>query len=279
MKPVQVLYHENCDDGFGAAYAAWTKFGENAIYVPVQYGKPAPEIIQGSDLYILDFSFDVETLEKMRLISDSILVLDHHESAMKRLADLPYAVFDMERSGAMMAWQHFHPGAPVPRLIEGVQDRDLYTFKIPTTEALSSGLRSVPRDFPTWDKLANDEQEIQSLIDRSQPLVDANHAYIDTMAKKVSIKDIVLVGKTFKLGIINSTHLISDLGNLICKQNPECFAALIFTITADGVLCSLRSIGEKNTTEISCLFGGGGHKNASGFKITDFETFFKTFMS
>ena len=39
-----VLYHANCPDGFGAALAAWKHFGNEAEYVPVQYGKEPPDV-------------------------------------------------------------------------------------------------------------------------------------------------------------------------------------------------------------------------------------------
>src|SRR3989338_9515798 len=38
-----ILYHANCPDGFGGAYAAWKKFGDSAEYIPVKHGKPIPE--------------------------------------------------------------------------------------------------------------------------------------------------------------------------------------------------------------------------------------------
>ena len=31
-----VTYHQDCPDGFGAAYAAWLKLGNNAAYVPAK---------------------------------------------------------------------------------------------------------------------------------------------------------------------------------------------------------------------------------------------------
>ena len=33
-----ILYHADCDDGFGAAYAAWLSLGDSAEYQPVYYG-------------------------------------------------------------------------------------------------------------------------------------------------------------------------------------------------------------------------------------------------
>ena len=41
---MQILYHGNCPDGFGAALVAWLVYGDNAIYIPVYHNQPVPEI-------------------------------------------------------------------------------------------------------------------------------------------------------------------------------------------------------------------------------------------
>ena len=38
MKPL-IIYHRSCADGFGAAYSAWLRFGDEAEYLPMQYGE------------------------------------------------------------------------------------------------------------------------------------------------------------------------------------------------------------------------------------------------
>ena len=45
MKPL-VLYHANCADGFGAAFAAWLKLGDEAEYVACSYGKQADTFLE-----------------------------------------------------------------------------------------------------------------------------------------------------------------------------------------------------------------------------------------
>lgn len=50
-----VIYHADCPDGFGAAFAAWLVFGDSAQYVPARFGEPAPDV-RGKEVYILDFS-------------------------------------------------------------------------------------------------------------------------------------------------------------------------------------------------------------------------------
>jgi len=58
----------------------------------------------------------------------------------------------MERSGAMITWNHFFPNQEAPRLIDHIQDRDLWQFQNSETEKLGSNL-SYPYDFDIWDKL------------------------------------------------------------------------------------------------------------------------------
>lgn len=34
LKEIVIIYHAQCRDGLGSAYAAWKKFGDNASYIP-----------------------------------------------------------------------------------------------------------------------------------------------------------------------------------------------------------------------------------------------------
>ena len=43
MKPL-VIYHDHCTDGFGAAFAAWLKLGDDADYLPMAYGRFAYDV-------------------------------------------------------------------------------------------------------------------------------------------------------------------------------------------------------------------------------------------
>src|SRR5215213_7682080 len=85
-----VLYHgPDCPDGFGAAYAAWTVLGDGATYVPVNYGKGPPPAAQVADrLFILDFSYPIETLLALADACEAVVVLDHHKTALEEVKRL-----------------------------------------------------------------------------------------------------------------------------------------------------------------------------------------------
>src|SRR6187200_2693603 len=52
-----VLYHGNCPDGFGGAWAAWQRLGAAATYLPVNHGDPPPDIPPDVHLVMVDFAY------------------------------------------------------------------------------------------------------------------------------------------------------------------------------------------------------------------------------
>lgn len=173
-----VLYHGHCYDGFGAAFAAWLRYGANAIYIPVSYGKPMPEMEDGSEVFIVDFSYPREALKELARRMASVVVLDHHATAEKDLAGLqqeiadeyfkkhsspgsPHLIrFDMNKSGAVLTCEYFHGDSikcevgQLGEFFAYLQDRDLWKFELPMSREVSMALRSYPFDFERWSGLS-----------------------------------------------------------------------------------------------------------------------------
>ena len=59
----------------------------------------------------------------------------------------------------------------------------------------------------------------------------------------------------------------SALGNKLC--NIKDYINMSVMINIDEGIVSLRSIGDIDVGEIAKQYGGGGHKNAAGFKLTE----------
>ena len=55
-----IVYHGDCPDGFGAAFAAWKRYGDEADYVPVNHGDPPPDF-RGRHVLVADFAYDRQT--------------------------------------------------------------------------------------------------------------------------------------------------------------------------------------------------------------------------
>jgi nanoRNase/pAp phosphatase (c-di-AMP/oligoRNAs hydrolase) len=111
-----VIYHGNCPDGFTAAWVTARKLGDVEL-LAAKYGDDPPlEEATGRRVVIVDFSYPREKLEQLHA-TGSLLVLDHHKTAEADLQGLPYCVFDMQRSGARLAWDYFREGYPVPWVV------------------------------------------------------------------------------------------------------------------------------------------------------------------
>ncbi|MEZ0369375.1 MAG: hypothetical protein ACAI44_09850 [Candidatus Sericytochromatia bacterium] len=252
-----ILYHGGCPDGFGAAYAAWKKFGDEAEYIPVRHGFPPPELAAGSEVYIIDFAYArqilIEMAEKHRL-----KVLDHHRTAQADLQGLDFAEFDMGRSGAVLSWNHFHPQAEVPMLLRYVQDQDLWQWALPDSHAICTALSIYPFDFAVWGAL-----ELETLRAEGAIVLRYKQQLVDQLSQKVDW--IKILGQ--RVPAVNTPLFASELGNQLCLQHKDAPFAACYADLDGRRKFSLRSIGENDVAAVAAHFGGGGHRNASGFAI------------
>ncbi len=171
--PVTILYHADCLDGFGAAYAAWCRYGDSATYRAMHHGEAWDmEEIAEHEVFVLDFSFPLEQLRNMARLARAVTQIDHHASAMrpwaeqlsddghgrKQFADplLPLrVVFDLSKSGARLAWEFFHPEQETPLPLLHIEDQDLWRFALPDTRAFCRSLRMEAFDFAGWQNLVS----------------------------------------------------------------------------------------------------------------------------
>lgn len=256
-----VLYHDDAD-GFGAAYACWKRLYENAIYIPVQYGQPMPELpATVEELFIVDFSYDRATCEALAKKYLSLLILDHHKTAEKELEGLPYAKFDLDKSGAVLAWERMYQYLPVPEILQYVQDRDLWHFALPNSEEVNLYIASLPQTFEAWDDFCLEEAEVGGR---------AIKAYRDSQVERAcrNVRWEEIAGH--KVPVLNLSDNISEVGNQLCQKFPEAAFSASYCDRKDGKRSwSLRSIGDFDVSAIAKLFGGGGHRNAAGFTTVD----------
>jgi len=262
------IYHGNCLDGFGAAWAVHNALGDSVEFYKGIHQQRPPNV-SGFDVLLVDFSYKKDVLENMLKTASSITILDHHISAEKDLSELLKnekikGLFDMNKSGAMLAWEWFNPDKQPPKLIKHIQDRDLWQFRLEGTREIQAALSSYPYDFNIWDKfMANNDYEIE--------ILKQDGAAIERKLQK-DIKELIKSGvRRMNIGGYNVPVLnvpsayVSDAGNIMSINEP--FAACYWD-HPDGRSFSLRS-SEKgvNVSEVAQKYGGGGHVKAAGFTI------------
>jgi len=279
------IYHGNCADGFGAAWVVRKALGADIEFHAAAYGQPVPDVT-GKHVVIVDFSFPYDTLMAMSETAASVLILDHHKTAQADLLDMPSAgetfdhfngehlaeclcankahigaLFDMNRSGAGLTWDFFFPNTPRPALVNHIEDRDLWRFKLEGTREILANVFSYPHDFDVWDTLF--ASSIEAL--RADGVAIERKHNKDVVQLIDATKRRLLIGG-FDVPVANLPFMYaSDAGHLMCPGEP--FAACYWD-TPDGRSFSLRSTDAgEDVSAIAQQYGGGGHRNAAGFTV------------
>lgn len=273
-----VIYHGNCADGFAAAWCFWRKYGDGADYVAGVYQQPPPDVT-GRTVFLVDFSYKRAVVEKMFEQAACIVLIDHHKTAIDDLRplfeqvqtdELAYGLdkravwfCDIEHSGAMLAWRYLSEELP-PRLIQHVEDRDLWRFKLPGTREIQAALFSYPYDFEVWDTLMKyGDVDMQTLISAGAAIERKHHKDIAELLA-VCKRRMTIGGIDVPVASLPYT-LVSDAAHAMAKGEP--FAACYWD-TANGRIFGLRSTDAGiDVSDIAKQYGGGGHRNAAGFTV------------
>lgn len=280
------IWHGNCQDGFGAAWAVRHALGENVEFHPGVYQDDPPNVT-GRDVLLVDFSYPLAILRAMAQHGRSVLVIDHHKTARDDLAQLhppggtadspsPFdwwlnhregvgnlaAIFDMERSGAGLTWDYLNPGAARPLLINHIEDRDLWRFRLPKTREIAAALFSYPYEFALWSRLMS--SPLDDLIREGEAIERKHHQDITNLLPVVQ-RQMVIGGDVMPVACLPLT-LTSDAGHKMASENGG--VAACYWDTPEGRVFSLRSTDDgPDVSAIAKAYGGGGHAHAAGFRM------------
>jgi len=262
------IYHGNCLDGFGAAWSVRHALGDNVEFYKGIHQQPPPDVL-GRDVVLVDFSYSNKVMQEMLSTADSVTILDHHISAHDELAELLTngelkGLIDMDCSGAMIAWQWFNPDLPPPRLIEHIQDRDLWRFELEGTREINSALSSYPFEFEVWDRLiAGGDDQLEALRRDGAAIERRLQQEVEALVES-GVRRMTIGGHD--VPVLNAPRAyVSDAGHIMAQG--EAFAACYWD-HPDGRSFSLRSSEDgMDVAEVAVLYGGGGHKHAAGFTV------------
>jgi hypothetical protein len=284
MKPI-CIYHDNCADGFTAAWVMHKRFGTEVELVPGRYQEPPPAV-SGRKIFLTDFSFKRPVVEELTK-DNEVVLLDHHDTALNDLAGLPgldqsHATND--KSGARIAWDFCFPGEEPPALVKYVEDRDLWRFALPDSRAVNAYIFSFPYSLENWDYLALQlRTNFLACVTAGEAIERKHHRdvseLVDLLARPVMAFNDWVHAKDHGLPaqedgtphpwvIASLPHTYtSDAGHLMAKSSPLKMA-LCYWDTPNERIYSLRSLDDgPHVGNIARVFGGGGHAHAAGFKV------------
>lgn len=257
------IYHENCTDGFAAAWVVRKALGDSVEFYPGVYSSSPPDVTD-RDVILVDFSYKRAVIEDMLKVANSVTIIDHHKSAIEDLtpligADKFSAIFNVEHSGAGLVWKQFFLDVTPPALISHIEDRDLWKFALEGTREIIAALFSYPYTFETYDHL----MDISTNVLRLEGLaIDRNNK--KAIAELITLTKRHMIIGGHKVPVANLPHIFSsEAGHIMSKDTP--FAACYWD-TPKNRIFSLRSAPDgADVAMIAQCYGGGGHKHAAGF--------------
>jgi hypothetical protein len=268
-----VLYHgRRCPDGFTAALAAWLYYGGRAEFRGLDHGEISAveqlPALDGRAVYILDFSFPAAILRGIEQRAAKLVMLDHHQSAAEKLSGFACRCgvvhFDMDKSGARLAWEFFHPDAPLPALVRFVEDRDIWVWQYPESAGFLAALDMEDFDFARWAAIASfSPAELAAFTARGQAMDEKFSKLAADMAEEA--RPLSFNGQSgLMVNAPGAFH--SLLGDLLSRKSGT--FALMWTLGKDGgVKAGLRSQRGFNCIALAESMGGGGHAQACGFRM------------
>lgn len=273
-----VLFHYPCQDGLTSGWITdhYHKTHNQTIELyPIQHGTAIEySRLESKRVLFCDYAPSLEILNELEKIATTITILDHHISAKNALENKSYAVFDMNKSGAGLTWSYFYPDIETPKFIQMVQDRDIWTWKLPNSRPFTAGLYTMCQSCNTYefDTIFKIFDEFFANIENVNKCIE-----LGIIVDKVSMnkangiaKDHVKkidVWRDHKVCIVNCfADLSSDVGDIIgSNENVDFVVLWNYNHPTSEYRISLRSKNKVDVSKIAKEFGGGGHVNASGF--------------
>lgn len=288
-----VIYHADCADGFGAAWAIHQaalseRMGyADILYVPVTYGdreSVVDKLVAGLDthrvgIHIVDFSLPRELFNRLTAVMSCVTYLDHHKGAEDELEaarqvciDLgipEHIVFYNGHSGCILAWKHYHNGEVPPTLLTRVEDRDLWHFQFPDTKAVMAAVHSYDMDFGVWDQFSMGDLEAEGVA-----ILRAHNKNVATLIRDSNVSFYSFNG--VRVAAVNCAgFLVSDVCHQLLDEYPDIDAAAGYHTPLHGhAKWSFRA--RKGGVDLPALlkpYGGGGHQAAAGVEFNDFLSY------
>lgn len=275
------IYHKDCLDGTTAAAVLLKKFPKVILcplshrYTQKELGNIVKETSASTIVFIVDFSLRESDTEKLITKAQEIINIDHHIGAeeMLRILDKKYEtfnyIFDNNRSGASLTWIYFYGKKNIPKIIQYVEDSDLFRFLLGNkTRYASSYLYSLsgkPREILSLIKKG--EEAVKKILQKGKLIWEYRDELAKLLLKTVS-PFTIKVGK-YIVPIHNTPEFLrSDVGNALAVKLKKTVAT--FVINDDTVRFHFRGTNDHTPSalDLAKILDGGGHRNAAAASVS-----------
>lgn len=282
-----IVYHHDKDmDGYTSGAIMKHKF-PHAELRGWDYAYEVPEIAELTNkvVYLIDVTFPLEVLQELGMLAEKLVVIDHHISFKKQVdalkEDLNFEyVYDGTIAACEIGWKYCFPNTKVPEAIKLISkydtwqngDKEEWNNRILPFKYFMYGQTNRPDNFPVELLEPNTLGEVGISIEIGKGIMEYEDTINESLTAKFSFEKEVFDG----LNALCINHF--PFGSQVVQSawNPEIHDLMVgFCYVGNKWSVSLRSEGDMDVSEIARSRGGGGHKNAAGFEVDNFEDIFK----
>lgn len=272
---IRILHHNDLDGRASAAivrrFFELQESGEDLEFFEMDYKKPIPfdKIGKGDQVFILDYSLKPEDMERLLEITEDVIWIDHHASALdyEYSQDLEGIVEVEGGAGCYLTWEYLFPDFAIPKAIELISDFDTFTLADEDSLPFQYGLLARPTgpEEEIWDTLLAedvDPEVIQDLVEDGKTIGEFRDILMADYRENYGFECEFEGHQCFALNIGFFGSLA--FGDLTDKYD----IVLSFAFDGDQYRIGLYST-KIDVGEIAVKYKGGGHEGASGFRTTD----------
>jgi len=266
---MKCFYHSDIDGKMSAAIVRKAMGANDRLdeFIPMNYNIPFPieKIGKGDHVVIVDFSISPEDMEKLLELTSNIIWIDHHKTAIDKLAKFDYVsgVRESGRAACELTWEYYFHGTLIPRVVELAADYDVWTFKFgDDAKDFQTGIR-LENTHPTsdmWDVLLLEDFDPSNIIENGRVITKYNTQVYRSYCKAWGF---FTTFENLKCFACNHGSVSSIFFEGI-KEDYDVSIAYVF----DGLNYVVSLYAKNKEIDVSWIalkYGGGGHKGASGF--------------
>lgn len=291
MDNIFVFYHADLDGLCSAAIVA-ERYPEipSENYFKINYGYPIPLISPGQSVIMVDFC--IQPIDQMcklinQVYSDSTFFcwIDHHQSSIDAMTEAlrqgkiqPHQFsgrWEVGKAGCELAWEYFFPNKPMPDVVRLLGRYDVWDHSDPDVVPFQYGMRcknpSVNDIF--WSVALNARTvDIQEWINE---IISVGHKilYWENTVRASEYCQAYGI-ETFLNGHRAIALNTARVGSLFFQSTfsfdgYDIFISFVRLPTGRWSVSLMSDPNKVDVSKIAKMYGGGGHRGASGFQCKD----------
>lgn len=262
---MKCFYHGDLD---GKCAGFWVKKAYNQCkMLQINYNQdfPMEDIEEGEHVFIVDFSIEPEEMKQLLDITENVVWIDHHISAIRKYKDFPYNIKGTRKNGeagCVLTYKWLWPDEAVPLMTTYIGDWDIWAFEFgKNTEYFKMAMESYDThpESNVWEAAILD---IGKYIQEGKVIHRYKQQYYKEYIEEYG----------FEVEFEGNWCIACNAGKVSSKlfESVKEDYDIMMPFAYDGNQYTVSLYSDSvNCAQIAEKYGGGGHKGAAGFQCKE----------